>query len=171
MAQLVNVIGPIRTEPGGPAWRQTIFHPFAHTARWATGTVLRTVIDSPTVDTRLHGTVPAVDGVVTHDHDEVTVLAVNRTRDEAVRVRVDLSAFGDVVVSEAVWIHDDDPDATNTAEQPDRVVPRVVPELQGHRAPLDVELPPISWLAVRLRKEQGGQTPVERHSRERSAVT
>ena len=30
LAQLVNVIGPIRTEPGGRAWRQTIFYPFAH---------------------------------------------------------------------------------------------------------------------------------------------
>ena len=29
LAQLVNVIGPIRTEPGGRAWRQTIFYPFA----------------------------------------------------------------------------------------------------------------------------------------------
>ena len=32
-AQLVNVIAPIMTEPGGPAWRQTIFHPFAHARR------------------------------------------------------------------------------------------------------------------------------------------
>ena len=29
MAQLVNSIGAIRTEPGGPAWRQSVFHPFA----------------------------------------------------------------------------------------------------------------------------------------------
>ena len=29
LAQLVNVIGAIMTETGGPAWRQTIFHPFA----------------------------------------------------------------------------------------------------------------------------------------------
>ena len=29
LAQLVNVIAPIMTETGGPAWRQTIFHPFA----------------------------------------------------------------------------------------------------------------------------------------------
>ena len=27
LAQLVNVIAPIMTEPGGPAWRQTTFHP------------------------------------------------------------------------------------------------------------------------------------------------
>ena len=31
-AQLVNVIAPIRTEEGGPAWRQSIFWPFARTA-------------------------------------------------------------------------------------------------------------------------------------------
>jgi alpha-L-arabinofuranosidase len=28
IAQLVNVIAPIMTEPGGPAWRQTIYWPF-----------------------------------------------------------------------------------------------------------------------------------------------
>ena len=36
-AQLVNVIAPIMTAPGGPAWRQTIFHPFALTSRYARG--------------------------------------------------------------------------------------------------------------------------------------
>ena len=36
LAQLVNVIGAIMTEPGGPAWRQTIFHPFSQAARSAT---------------------------------------------------------------------------------------------------------------------------------------
>src|SRR6218665_569516 len=47
MAQLVNVIGPIMTEPGGSAWRQTIFHPFAQASRFARGRVLRPVIRSP----------------------------------------------------------------------------------------------------------------------------
>jgi alpha-N-arabinofuranosidase len=153
LAQLVNVIGPIRTEPGGPAWRQTIFHPFALTARWATGTALRTVVKSPAVETRQHGSVPAVDGVVTHDGGHVAVLAVNRTREEAVRLRVDLPGFGDLVVRAAVVIHDDDPRATNTAEEPHQVVPRAVPELDGRRVPLDVELPPTSWLAVCLRED------------------
>ena len=31
LAQLVNAIAPILTETGGPAWRQTIFYPFAQT--------------------------------------------------------------------------------------------------------------------------------------------
>ena len=50
-AQLVNVIAPIRTEPGGPAWRQTIFHPFAITSRLAKGSVLRTELSAPTLET------------------------------------------------------------------------------------------------------------------------
>src|SRR5690606_11943134 len=52
MAQLVNTIAPIRTEPGGPAWRQSTFHPFALTARHATGTVLDLRLDAPTLPTQ-----------------------------------------------------------------------------------------------------------------------
>ena len=37
LAQLVNVIAPIMTEPGGPAWRQTTFYPFSLTAKLAQG--------------------------------------------------------------------------------------------------------------------------------------
>ncbi|WP_447002536.1 alpha-L-arabinofuranosidase C-terminal domain-containing protein [Saccharothrix isguenensis] len=35
LAQLVDVIAPIRGGPGGPAWRQTTFHPFHLGARSA----------------------------------------------------------------------------------------------------------------------------------------
>ena len=48
LAQLVNVIAPIMTETGGPAWRQTIFHPFAHMSNLGRGRVLRAQIDAPT---------------------------------------------------------------------------------------------------------------------------
>ena len=46
LAQLVNVIAPIMTETGGPAWRQTIFHPFAQMSRLGRGNVLRTRVES-----------------------------------------------------------------------------------------------------------------------------
>ena len=41
LAQLVNVIAPIMTEPGGPAWRQTTFYPFAQASAYGRGQVLR----------------------------------------------------------------------------------------------------------------------------------
>ena len=37
LAQLVNVIAPIMTETGGPAWRQTIFWPFAQLSNFGRG--------------------------------------------------------------------------------------------------------------------------------------
>src|SRR5215207_6405195 len=58
LAQLVNVIAPIMTEPGGSAWKQTTFFPFAETSRNATGAALRGVLDSPTVQTSRFGDVP-----------------------------------------------------------------------------------------------------------------
>ena len=48
LAQLVNVIAPIMTETGGPAWRQTIFFPFADMSRLGRGRVLRALVNSPT---------------------------------------------------------------------------------------------------------------------------
>ena len=46
LAQLVNVIGAIRAEATGAAWRQTIFYPFAAVARSAGHTVLETSASS-----------------------------------------------------------------------------------------------------------------------------
>ena len=48
LAQLVNVIAPIMTETGGPAWRQTIFWPFSQWSNFERGRVLRASVDSPT---------------------------------------------------------------------------------------------------------------------------
>ncbi|MBI4943715.1 MAG: alpha-N-arabinofuranosidase [Actinobacteria bacterium] len=151
LAQLVNVIAPIRCEPGGPAWRQTTFHPFALTAALARGDVLRTEIRSPEQPTARFGDVPVVDAVATHDpaSGDVVVLAVNRSLDEPVRLDVDLRSFGPLTVGESHLLADPDRLATNTQDAPDRVRPRPVEvTLDDGRA--RVTLPPVSWLAVRL---------------------
>lgn len=150
-AQLVNVIAPIRTEPGGAAWRQTTFHPFALTSRLARGHVLRTEITSPTYSTTRYGDVPVVDAVATHDPDtgDVVVFAVNRHRSEPVELRVATGSFGDLAVADAWALHDPDSSATNTEHDPDRVTPQPHPaELSD--GSLNVVLPPVSWHAVRL---------------------
>jgi len=67
LAQLVNAISVIRSEPGGPSWRQTTFHPFALTARHAKGNVLEVVLQCPDYETEQYGTVPMVDATATHD--------------------------------------------------------------------------------------------------------
>jgi alpha-N-arabinofuranosidase len=151
-AQLVNVIAPIMAEPGGPAWRQTIFHPFALTSKHARGEVLRVEPSSPVYETARFGEVPVLDAVATWDAEsgEAAVFAVNRHQDEPLVLDVDVRALPVSAVREALTLADDDRGARNTAEQPDRVVPRpnATAELVDGR--LRVQLPPVSWSLLRL---------------------
>ncbi len=70
LAQLVNVIGAIMTETGGPAWRQTIFHPFAQASRLARGNVLRLVTDCGTFAAGDYDKAPLLLATAVHDHCE-----------------------------------------------------------------------------------------------------
>lgn len=150
-AQLVNVIAPIRTEPGGPAWRQTTFHPFALTSRLARGNVLRTEVTCPTQSTSRYGDVPVVDAVATHDAGETVVLAVNRHRSSPVELRVELGSLGslgDIIEAWALW--DEDTSAANSMSAPHRVVPRPG-QAEVVDGVLRTVLPPVSWHAIRVR--------------------
>lgn len=151
-AQLVNVIAPIMTEPGGPAWRQTIFHPFALTSRFARGDVLRVEPSSPVYETARFGEVPVLDAVATWDAEaeEAAVFAVNRSQHGPLVLDVDVRALPVTAVREALTLADDDRAARNTAEQPDRVVPRPNRSAELTDGRLRVELPPVSWTMLRL---------------------
>ena len=152
LAQLVNVIAPIMTEPGGAAWRQTIFHPFALTARYARGTVLQTPVSGPTLTTDRYGEVDQLHTVATWDETTgaLTVFAVNRSLTDAVDLELDLSRFpSDLSVAEHLMLAEDDPTLTNTKDHPDRVRPR------PGRSTVDAgvlrsPLPPCSWHCIRL---------------------
>jgi alpha-L-arabinofuranosidase len=149
-AQLANILAPIRTEPGGPAWRQTIFYPFAHAAAYAKGDALQVVLDSPRVETVKYGDVPLVDAVATRDDEGVTVFAVNRDVAEPIGLTLDPRALAGVTDATRIVLADDDRTAVNTAEDPGRVTPRreSLPVRPGE--PLLVELPPVSWNVIRL---------------------
>ncbi|HVX46957.1 MAG TPA: alpha-N-arabinofuranosidase [Mycobacteriales bacterium] len=151
LAQLVNAIAAIRTEPGGAAWRQTIFHPFALTSRYGRGTVLQTPISSPEYDTSWFGAVPVLDGVtVQNDDGAVTVFAVNRDQNSALPLTVDLRSLPELRKATHTYLGDDDPAATNTEAAPDRVIPRSGPESTVDDGILQVTLPPLSWNMLRV---------------------
>ncbi|PMC74513.1 alpha-N-arabinofuranosidase [Brachybacterium sp. UMB0905] len=156
LAQLVNVLAPIRTTPGGPAWRQSIFHPFALTSRHAHGTVLHTVVDSPMFTSARHGESTCLDAVATWDDEEglLTVFAVNRSAEETLELAVDVSAFGPLTVIEALHLHEEDPRTVNSAEDPAAVTPRPLPGVHAEDGRILAELPPICWAMLRLRAEQ-----------------
>jgi len=151
-AQLVNVIGLIRTEPAGPAWRQTIFHPFAQTSRLAHGTALRVEPTGARHETAVHGVVDTVDAAATWDEESgrIAVFLVNRHPSSPVDVVVDVRGFSGAEVAECLRLEDSDPRRTNTAAEPDSVRPRSDPTARVERGYLELRLSPVSWTAVAL---------------------
>ncbi|MEY9931463.1 alpha-N-arabinofuranosidase [Catenulispora sp. GP43] len=155
LAQLVNVIAPIMTEPGGPAWRQTTFHPFSITSRLAAGEVIRPVIEAPVYITARHGEASVIDAVATVDEDRAAVFLVNRDLARTARVTVDVRSLGPVRVVEALTLADPDVYAKNTLAEQQRVVPRPNPGANVSGGVLTVELPPVSWTAIALGQASG----------------
>jgi alpha-N-arabinofuranosidase len=154
-AQLVNVIAPIRTEPGGPAWRQTIFYPFALMARFARGCAMQVPVITGSVSSAKYGAVPAVQVAATYDEAAGTlaVFLVNRGRSDAQQVQIDLNPFHGLRLVEHHVLGDDDIRASNSAAAPGRVKPR-----PGDAEVVDngliLTLAPVSFHAVVL-----GPTP------------
>jgi len=152
LAQLVNVIAPIMTEPGGASWRQTTFFPFSVTSRLARGEVLRPRIDVGTYDTAVYGAAPLVDSVVTADAETGTsaVFLVNRSQTESIDVTIDVTDLGARSITEAVTLHDADPYAKNTFAEQTRVGLSPLAGAVLADGTLTVTLPPVSWSALAL---------------------
>ncbi|TRY19699.1 alpha-N-arabinofuranosidase [Tessaracoccus rhinocerotis] len=153
LAQLVNVIAPIMTEPGGPAWRQTTFFPFAITSELATGEALELKLESPTQQTDEYGEVPLVDAVATHDAENghTAVFLVNRSQTEAVELTIDASSLGEFSGASATTLADADMHAANTLQDPERVAPAGNDSVSVEGGVIRVVLPPVSWTAVKVK--------------------
>jgi alpha-N-arabinofuranosidase len=153
LAQLVNVIAPIMTEPGGSSWRQTTFFPFAVTSRLARGVTLELRLESPTYLTEQHGIAPVVDAVATHDDEtgETSVFLVNRSMEDEVELAIDTSLLGVVAIGSVESIFDDDIHAANTLDDQERVTLRSNSSAKLTDGELSIVLPPVSWTAITLR--------------------
>ena len=152
-AQLVNVIAPIMTVAGGPAWRQTIFYPFAQAAAAARGVAMNAIVSSPQYETKEFGAVDQLDAAAVHNREDgsVTVLCVNRGRTE-LPLEVRLGGFGRPAGNGAVEhtsLAHDDPKATNGPEG-ETVRPRVLPASRFEGGSATVAVPGLSWNVIRL---------------------
>jgi alpha-N-arabinofuranosidase len=148
-AQLVNTIAPIHTEPDGAAQRRAIFHPFSLTSRFAWGEVLDTSPTGPTVPTKSHGDVPALDSVVTRDPatGSIAAFSVNRSTTDPIQLDIDLSPLPPVRVVEHLLL--DGGHSTPTGVDRDRIGPQAAP-WEGDEGRVSVLLPPIGWSMLRL---------------------
>lgn len=152
IAQLVNVIAPIMTEDGGPAWRQTIYYPLYFASKYGRGYALRLVTDGPTYDCDEGDDVPYLDVSAVHDvtGNMVTLFAVNRHPDSSLDLDTRLEGFaGARVVEQHEMVHED-LRATNTASRPNAVVPTSTGDAKVEDGRLRATLKPLSYTVIRL---------------------
>ena len=144
LAQLVNALAPIMTEPGGRAWAQTTYWPFLYGSQFGRGTALQQEVEVPTYACGVSPKAPYLSSsaVLSENGAHVTVFAVNKSLDEAMTLELDgLNA----VLEQHVTLTAPALDSENTADaQP--ALPREV--AVGAEAP---ELPAASWNMLRFR--------------------
>ena len=152
LAQLVNVIGPIMTRNGGPAWRQTIFHPFALASRYGRGTALRVVIaEGSTYACAAGPAIPMVDAAVLRQDDGgVSVFVLNRDQLQVQDLRLQLRGFPELRLIDWTLMHEADLTAVNDEAAPDRVRPHSRAGATCTNQELSAPLPPLSWSVLRL---------------------
>jgi alpha-N-arabinofuranosidase len=165
LAQLVNAIAPIMTRSGGPAWRQTIFWPFAQFSNLGRGRVLRAQIDSPSYAARYYDPrgaqdlyfdlpeTPCLKLAAVHDEQAgaLTLFALNRSLGEEMPLRVTAEGFPGLVLEQAMQLHDADLQAVNSEADPHRVKPSALAGVRIEGSSLHATLRPASWNVIRVR--------------------
>ncbi|HET9871216.1 MAG TPA: alpha-L-arabinofuranosidase C-terminal domain-containing protein [Propionibacteriaceae bacterium] len=153
-AQLVNLLGMISTQERGPAWRQSIFFPFAAMANTARGDILRASVTSDRYSTSRYGDADLVDASATWDADRgvVALFLANRGLDQRADVDVTLRGLSPERISTAVVLttpDDGDRFAANTARhQPVGMVK--LENVRLDRQQLKISLPALSWASLTI---------------------
>ncbi len=152
LAQLVNTIAPIMTEPNGRAWVQTIYYPFLYASRFGRGNSLFVQVDCPTYDCSIGGDIPFVDCAATlsEDETEIALFLVNRSMSDPQICCITMDDSHEYSVIEWVSLCNFPVDAINTADD-SPVFPQVRTEWNKANDMISLTLPAFSWNIVRLR--------------------
>lgn len=148
-AQLANVIGLIRSEEGGDAWKQTIAYPFEQMRRLATGTILQVVGGGDRYDSPTYTDVQVIDASATFNEEtgRTALFVANRSLSDSSRLEVDLRGVRGQRVVAATTLHAGDQQDRNTTnlERHDAVVPTTFDDFVLDDGHLTANLPALSW--------------------------
>ena len=158
-AQLVNVIAPIRSEEGGPAWRQASFWPFARMSALATGQIMQLAVHSGKTHTAKFGDVDVVDATATWDEQSgrMALFLANRSMEEGAEVSVDLRGLNASGVRSAEVLtvpEGGDRNSANVVDAQDTVGLKTLQEVGIEDGVLHLKLPALSWAVVELDVER-----------------
>lgn len=145
LAQLVNVIAPIMTEPGGKAWVQTIYWPFYYASNFGRGTALKLDFDSPTYSCGEEKSAKylTASAVLSEDRKYITVFLVNKSLSENAEISID-GISGEL--TDWIAMHGYEMSEANSSTE-QRILPTKM-----KLCPLSkLVLPPASWNMLRIK--------------------
>ena len=149
LAQLVNVIAPIVTNPNG-LLRQTIFYPYSWALQFARGSALKLLVESPEYEVPGMDHVPYVDVAATYNAEskEISVFVLNRDLSKSRHVELQWEDHAPSRVVDSQILTGDDLKAFNSFEAPERVRPRAFEKPSTTGMQTRFEVPPRSYSVI-----------------------
>ncbi len=150
LAQLVNTLAPIMTEPGGPAWVQTTYFPFLYTSINGRGTALAVEADAPRYTCATVKDASYIDCAAVQNGDALTLFLVNKHLEEDIRCEAALGGAYEVL--EWVALQDSEFGGVNTKDEA-KVRPIVRPreDAEASASGVSFTLKKASWNMIKLR--------------------
>lgn len=155
LAQLVNVIAPILTKPGGETLRQIIYYPYWAGCTYARGQALKTTVRTDHYETA-YGDARAVYTACAYQEaaGELTLFLLNTTGEENA-VTLEAGGFDRLILTERLELGGTAAlDTQNTFENPQAVVMRSVAAAKPLSGDDEWVLPPYSFTVLRLKETQ-----------------
>ncbi len=125
LAQLVNVIAPIVTVPGGICYKQTTYYPFYFFSKYGRGEVLDTLNSVVNIKTKHAEQTPLIHSasVYNKDDNELNIFILNTDLENDQELELVFNNFNNVEFIESYSLESNDLTAKNTDLEPNNVVP------------------------------------------------
>lgn len=150
LAQIVNVLAPIRTR-GDDLLLQSIYYPFAMFSCRREGVAIQTAVSGPTFDSPSYGRVNYIDASAILGDGALHTFLINRNLSEIAEVEIDLAGEKVESVISAEVVHGLDPKASNTFENPNKVIRHPFRTVVVREGKAILQLPPLSVAAITFR--------------------
>ena len=147
LAQLVNVIAPIMTNPNG-LYRQTIYYPYNWALQYARGAALEVLLEpGPSYEVPGYGQVPYLDvaGTINPDDGKVSVFILNRDLSKSHQLELNWEAKAGSRLLTSYVLTGSDLKAVNGFDAPQRVAPQAAEKPLTSGSVTKIELPPRSY--------------------------
>lgn len=147
IAQIVNVIAPIRT-CGDEILLQSIYYPFAMFASRRDGVSIQPAVIGPGYESTSYGSVNYIDASAILGDGVLHTFLVNRSTSEEAEVEIDHASGKIIAVESAEVVCGTDPKANNTYEHPNIVRNMPLRTIKIEEGKAAVKLPALSTAAV-----------------------